>query len=86
MHLSVQKIHTGQSTVAPNVVGGNPQRNQVFHQSLRVLGQLQNMNYSYTFKVPKKYQRIREGDAWAFVYQSSQIWTDAVQVIYTVEL
>ncbi len=79
---SIQLIHSGQTFVPPRTVGGNPQRNQVFHQDLKALGQLQNGNWKFRFKVPKAFQRVREGTSWAFVYNNSAVMTDAMQVIY----
>ncbi len=81
-HFIIQRTHAGQTAIAGNIVGGNPQRNQVFYQSLAMLGQQQNMNRTFRFKVPKKYQRIREGDNWSFGYTTSAVVSDACQVIY----
>ncbi len=86
MHITVQHLHSGQGTISPLVVGGNPQRNQVHHQDLRNMSVQSNFNYSYLFRIPKKYQRMREGDSWSFTYACDQIWTDVSQIIYTVEL
>ncbi len=81
--VSMQRVHSGQSTIDPRVTGGDPQRNQVHYQSLRMIGQNQNVNYNFTFKVPKKFQRVRDGDQWQFVTNSDVITTQAFQVIYT---
>ncbi len=79
---NIQRLHSGQTKVNPRVVGGNPQRNQVFRQSLRSLGQHQNRDYSMVFKIPKKYQRVREGDKWELVNECDGAWADVMQVIY----
>lgn len=81
--ISIQSRRSGQSaTVDPRVVGGNPQRNQVYYQMQRMSGPDQNNNYVIKFKVPAKYSRIREGDIWSLVVNSDQVTTDACQVIY----
>jgi len=86
VHLTIQHLHSGQGTIDPRVIGGNPQRNQVFNQQLRSIGLQQNFNYVKAFKVPKKFQRVREGDSWSFTYFLDQVVSDIVQIIYTVEL
>ncbi len=83
LHWSVQSLYGGQSAfIAANVVGGSNQRNQVFKQGLRVLGQNQNTNITIKFKIPRKFQRVREGGQWALQITADAVWTDACQVIY----
>ncbi len=82
LHTTIQKTHSTQAVVGPNVVGGNPQRNQVFHQSMRAISLNQNGNAVFRFKVPKQFQRMREGDNWKFVRIGDAAFTDAVQIIY----
>ncbi len=82
LHTTIQKLHSGQSPISPNVVGGNPQRNQVFHQSMRAISLNQNGNAVFRFKVPKKFQRMREGDVWQFNRIGNASFSDAIQVIY----
>ncbi len=81
-HVAIQKLHAAQALVDPRLVGGNPQRNQVFFQQLFMVGKDQNSNHVYRFKVPKKYQRVREGDRWFFTVISDQVFSDALQCIY----
>ncbi len=81
-HVTIQKVHTGQGSVAPDVIGGSPQRNQVFFQSLFQIGTDQNGSRVYRFKVPKRFQRVRDGDSWRFVRKGSATFTEAIQVIY----
>ncbi len=82
VHSSIMLLHSGQSIVDPALVGGNPLRNQVFHQQMWTLGADQNSNHVLRFKIPKKYQRVREGDTWNFTVKSNVTFTDAIQVIY----
>lgn len=82
MHIAIQLTRSGQTPQVANAIGGNPQRNQVFHQSMMSVGANQNGNRVYRFKVPAKYQRVREGDKWNFSVTCDTIWTDASQIIY----
>lgn len=82
LHMSIQQTRSGQIAIAPNAVGGDPQRNQVHFLKMSQIGKDQNANYIFRFKIPKKFQRVREGDNWKFVWANDQICTDALQVIY----
>ncbi len=81
-HIIIQHLHSGQSVVGANVVGGNPQRNQVFHQDLFNIGQDQNLTRKYRFKIPLRVQRVREGDQWVVSILASQVRQEALQIIY----
>ncbi len=82
-HISTQMLLSGQAnTIAPNVVGGNSQRNQVFHQSLFSTGLNQNQNRQYIFKIPAKYQRVREDQKFLFTIISDATNAHTVQAIY----
>ncbi len=80
--VSIQRIHTGQSHIDPRSVGGDAQRNQVFFQKIFNIGDNQNSNHVFRFKIPKKYQRVREGDKWQFVTVNDSNIDDNLQVIY----
>ncbi len=83
LHVCIQRRLSGQAaSVGCNVVGGSPQRNQVHWQSLRTIGQNQNVVIVKRFKIPAKYQRVREGAIWEFSNLASTIHTNACQVIY----
>lgn len=80
--ISVQLVRANQTVVDPRALGGNPQRNQVFLQIMRSLGQNQNTDIAFTFKIPAKFQRVREGDKWYITNESDVISTKAMQTIY----
>ncbi len=80
--LSIQLIRSNQSSISPDAVGGNSQRNQVFHQDMLNIGQLQSTNRKYRFKIPRKYQRVREGDIWVFNFKADQIISTKTKIIY----
>ncbi len=80
--IAIEYILEGQAIITPNLVGGNPRRNQVFHQTMFQLGPDQSNSRTYKFKVPKNFQRVREGMSWQFVREYDVTTSEAVQVIY----
>ncbi len=85
-HISIQSLLSGQAaTVSPNVVGGNPQRNQVFYQMMRSNGQGQNSTYVIKWRVPKMMQRMREGSRIELTVLNTAAVTHSLQVIYKVK-
>ncbi len=82
MTVAVQLVRSGQTRISPLLVGGNPQRNQVFHMDLFTIGKEQNTNRIFKFKVPKGFQRVREGDLWTLTITAGAVWTDACLCIY----
>ena len=79
---SIQRVHTGQGAISARAVGGSPQRNQVHKLYQFMVGKDQNSNHVWKFKVPKKFGRVREGDAWMLTIESDAVHNSAVQVIY----
>lgn len=82
MTLSIQRTHSGQAPIVSNAIGGSPQRNQVHLMKMYNIGQNQNSNHTIRFKVPAKYQRVREGDKWQINRVCDTVFTDAILVIY----
>ncbi len=82
LHMSIQHLRANQASVSPLLVGGDPQRNQVFWQMMRATGKDQNANIVVRFKIPTSFQRVRAGDKWDFVFNGSAVYTNAMQVIY----
>ncbi len=80
--VSIQHLRSGQAAINPRAAGGSPQRNQVHLMLHRCVGMNQNINFHIPFKVPRKYQRVREGDVWQVTVESQNIWTDSSQIIY----
>ncbi len=81
-HVAIQRVLPSQSSISPNVIGGSNQRNQVHWQRVFAVGTQQNVNIIKRFKIPRPYQRVREGARWVFVVLPSANVTDVVQVIY----
>lgn len=82
LHVTIALLNSQQVNIPPNTVGGNPIRNQIFYQRMKSIGQNQNTDFSLKFKVPRKFQRVREGSFWVFTVRCSVVWTDACQIIY----
>ncbi len=82
VHIAIMQIHSSQTIPGANVIGGSNQRNQVFLQHLYQLGENQTFNRTFKFKVPKSYQRIREGDHWVLQITTDGTLTQTVQIIY----
>lgn len=86
VHVACQYTLGGQTAINANVVGGDAQRNQVIHQFVRSIGEGQNGNINYVLKIPKKFQRMKEGMIWYFTVTTSAVSTQTAQFIYTVRL
>lgn len=80
--VTLQLNRSGQSPIDGLAVGGNAQRNQIHKTIYRSVGMNQNANININFKIPKKYQRVREGDRWHLVTACSAIHTESVYTIY----
>ncbi len=78
----ISQMHSGQTVPSPLTVGGNPLRNQVHYQFLFSVGKDQNSTHIFRFKIPKRFQRVREGDQWFFTVNANNVFTDIAQVIY----
>ncbi len=86
INCSLQYILASQALQDPDSVGGAPQRNQVLHQELFSVGFNQNSTHKFKQKIPKRFQRIREGMKWMIVWSNSNTVNRRLQVIYKVEL
>ncbi len=86
VHVAVQYILSGQTAIAANVVGGNPQRNQVIHQFVKSIGQFQNASIGYTIRIPKRFQRLKESMQWMYTVSTNAVSIQTLQVIYTFEV
>lgn len=80
--VSLQLKRDGQSVVTPNAQGGNAGRNRVFYTKQLFIGKDQQNNLEWNFKIPKKYQRVRETDQWSLVMRGDTVFSSVVQWIY----
>ncbi len=86
INCSLQYTLVGQTGTDPDAVGGSKQRNQVMHQELFSVGFNQNSTHKFKLKVPRQFQRIREGMSWILTWSNSNTVNRRLQVIYKVEL
>ncbi len=68
--------------IDPILVGGHLGRNQVMHMSKYAIGPNQNGNRVYRFKIPKAYQRVREGRRWIFSWRTTGTINFSMMTIY----
>ncbi len=80
--VAIMQLHSGQSSISPRIVGGNPLRNQVHFQKMFCVGQNQNVNFHKAFKIPTRFQRVRDGDKWVLVINADQVTTQAAEFVY----
>ncbi len=72
----------GQSIKDPRALGGETQRNQIIHQAQFGIGTDQNFTRTFRFRIPKQFQRLREGMKWNFVWANNESVNTQTQVIY----
>ncbi len=84
-HWVIQYTIGSQSLFVPcNLIGGNNQRNQVMKSGMSSMGEQQNYNVKLNFKIPKMFQRVKEGMFWTFSVLGTAAYTDSLQVIYKI--
>ncbi len=83
---TLQYTLSDQAVVSPILAGGNSQRNQIMHMDLFSVGQDQNSTHKFKFKIPPKFQRIREGMQWLLVWQNSATVNRQLLTIYKVQV
>lgn len=84
IYWTIQKKHTAQGNCPPNAAGGNPLRSNIMLSGLFMVGDNQNRVLNVKYNIPKKMQRLKDGDVWVLVYNLGQITTTAKQAVYKV--
>lgn len=83
LHWTIQLLRGSQvNPVHPQLVGGDVQRNQVFKQGCRFIEQSTSNNQNFYFKIPKGFQRIRDGDRWVLSWISDNSLVRVAQYIF----
>ncbi len=82
LHFNVMAIRSGVAAPTPGAIGGSPNRNMVIFTDMKFLGKDQNNNVRLFVKIPKQYQRIREGDQIFLSYRADTVFASATQAIY----
>lgn len=83
---SLQYAVSGQTFIDPQTPGGQPQRSNILKTIQKAAGLSQSVDITRTFKIPKKFQRIKEGMNWGFTWATNATVSAQVCVIYKVEL
>ncbi len=84
---NLQYLVAGQTAnVNPLAVGGDAQRNQVIKSWHGIVAQDTMVNVTKYVKIPKQFQRMREGMRWRLVSDSSVSREHAEQFIYKCRL
>ncbi len=84
MNASIQYTLQAQSTIDPDLMGGNAQRNQCLHMDNYSIGINQNSTKKFKFRIPPKFQRVREDMKWQLVWHATGTLQSQIQVIYKV--
>ncbi len=84
IHWSIQRVLSGQSVINPIIMGGDPLRKNVMLSGVLGLGEGQNNQLHIRYKVPPKFQRIGDGDAWILVNNNTGAVSTIYQIMYKV--
>lgn len=82
LNCTLQYRLQSQAGIDPRLMGGNAQRNQCLHMDNFSVGQHQNSTHKFKFKIPKKFQRLREGMKWTLVWSNTATVNREIQIIY----
>ncbi len=82
VHVAIMQLNSEQTNINPDTVGGDSRRNQVFYQRLFSVSQGTSVNLNINFKIPKRFQRVREATVWRFLWKNSETMSYAGQAIY----
>jgi len=81
---TIQRTLSGQSVVNPLSAGGNAIRKNILLTGVVGLGEGQNNQLHVKFKIPKKYQRIGDGDVWNIITDNTSAVTTFYYIIYKI--
>jgi len=82
LHFNVGIVRGGSTFPTPGAIGGSITRNQIFFTHQAFLGKEQNSNFVFRLKIPKIFQRMREGDILRIRYRCDTVFASCTQVIY----
>ncbi len=84
VHWSLQRTVSGQGVINPASAGGNPLRKNIMLSGVLGLGPGQNNSGHIRYRVPKRFQRIGDGDAWTLVNNNLLVVDTAYEFVYKV--
>ncbi len=79
---AIEVIGPSQGVVTPNAQGGNSMRNQVIYTKNFFVGREQNTNFHIRVKIPRVYQRVKEGTLYIIVSRGDTVFASVTQAIY----
>jgi len=83
----LQYLLPSQASVDPLAIGGSNQRNQVLKTWHKGLAQDDSLNINEWVKIPKKFQRLKEGMIWRITISTNGVArTESSMFIYKVRL
>ncbi len=84
IHWSIQRTVSGQSVINPISASGNALRKNILLSGVVGLGAGQNNSLHVRYKVPKKFQRIGDGDVWQIVNNNGLAVSTIYEIVYKV--
>ncbi len=81
---SIQHLQQGQGVVNPISAGGSPLRKNIVLSGVIGLGTGQNNNLHIKFKVPKRFQRMGDGDSWQLCVDNTSAVSTLYYIIYKI--
>ncbi len=84
IHWSIQRTLTGQSVLNPISSGGSPLRKNIMLSGVLGLGAGQNNSLHIRYKVPKRFQRMGDGDVWQIVNNNGLACSTIYEFVYKV--
>ncbi len=83
---TIQRVLSGQSVQNPLTAGGTPLRKNIILTGVVGLGAGQNNSLHIKFKIPKRFQRIGDGDVWTIVNNNTLAVSTIYYIIYKVTM
>ncbi len=84
IHWSIQRTEVGQAIQNPITAGGDPKRTNILLSGVIGLGAGQNNSLHIRYKVPKRYQRIKDGNVWSLVMNNGLAVSAIYEIVYKV--
>ncbi len=81
---SIQRTLFGQSVLDPITAGGKANRKNILLTGVVGLGAGQNNSLHVKYRIPKKFQRIGDGDVWSLVTNNGLAVSTMYYIIYKV--
>lgn len=82
IHATLQYVAATVVSLSPINYGGNNKRNIIHKHIMRACGENQNVNINLSYKIPPRFQRVREAGRWMVVMEATQATVMSIQTIY----